>query len=257
MRSGTRFLTALAVALVALAAVSCVFATDDSSAASYKAGLDGSVDQSGFAENSAGTLKVTLYNYDTVDETITVSAVDANNTSTVYKTVEVVVPTGGSAVASLTFGLGSGTHSIEIICTPSDYFASGYNTLTVQVNVPASIWSNWVTYLTIVAIIIIAILAVYLYMRNNVKTKPDTTFTELEAEKRKGAAQPEEKKVSTQRRRYGESDTKPAAKAEEPKEEPKKAASFSELHDQQEAAKTADQKDGEPKKLKYVSSRRK
>jgi len=247
MRTGLRFLTVLTLALVALTTVSCACLTDDSAAISYKAGLDGSVSQSGFGENAAGTLTVTLYNYDTVDETITVSAVDANNTSTVYKTVDVTVPAGSNTKASLTFSLSTGTHSIEIICMPSDYFAPDRNTVSVQVSVPASIWSNWVTYLTIVAIIIIAIIAVYYYMRNNVKTKPDTTFTELEAEKRKGTAQPEEKKVSTLRRRYGEGESKPA----------EKATSFSELHEQKEAAKTTEKGDEGPKKIKYVSSRRK
>ncbi len=130
-------------------------------------------------------------------------------------------------------------------------------TTSVEVHVDKGIWDKATSYIAIIAIAIIIVVAVLYYIRSNPKAKPTTTFTQLEEEKKAGkdSKAPAEKKASTERRRYdASSESKEAAPAEEPKE--KEASSFSELADEKKAKKSSG-KDGEGKKLKYVSSRRK
>lgn len=232
-----QIIAALAIALLALT-FSTAFMADGSDA--EKAGLNGNIEYSGFEERSDGTIHVTIVNYDSVPITVTVKAVDDSNVSTVYRTTEITIAANEKGVADLTFGLGAGTHTVRVICTPTEYFATDLNSATVTIEVPASIWSGWVPYVTIVIIVIVILGGVYYYMRNHVKAKPDTTFTQLAAEKnnkKDGKEAPAEpKRSATARRRYN---SEPEAKTEKT---------------EKSEAKPAEEK---PQKLKYVSSRRK
>ncbi|MFA7062584.1 MAG: hypothetical protein WC132_00355 [Methanomethylophilus sp.] len=254
---------AAAFAIVLMAFTCTAILTADDSDASM-AGLDGNITYSDFAERSAGTIHVTVINYDTVAHDVTVTAVNPDNETEVYATQTIIIEANddqnATGTAALTFNLSAGTHTVEIICTPTEYFADGYNTAIVTIDVPASIWSGWTPYIVLIAIGVIIIIAVYYVMRNRVKEKPDVTFTQLAEEKKKGKELPNaEKKSTTQRRRYNsETGKQTAAPAAE-----KKPASFTEMHEQKletgkehetsPAAKTEEM----PKKLKYVSSRRK
>jgi len=232
---------------------------------------DGKVWGEGFTNTSDGTLSVSLRSDEPVDWGITITVTE--NGRELARTA-VVVPAGSTYVATLSFRLDSlGDHELTVTCTPASAFPSAgggnLNSQTITITVTESIWSKPATYAAIAVIAILIVIAVYLRMRNAPAKKPDVTFTELEQRKESREDAEEKPKASvTERKRYKGSEAKP--KEAKPKEtkpsappEKKEAGTFTELEKQKkEEKKEAPPKkkeasSGEPKKLKYVSSRRK
>jgi hypothetical protein len=257
-----RIVIILAVAMLAVTSVGLVL-SDDSDATMV---LDQSnITSSGFKNNSSGTIVVPIENTDTYKTvTITVTASDPNDSSNIYTTTTVDVAGGETGYAYLSFQISSvGDHQVLITCTPADAFESYgsgyYNTKTVTVNVEKSIWTNWATYGAIAVIAILIAIAVIIKMRSAPAIKPDTTFTELDKEKKANQAV-EPAAPSTQRRKYNSSASVNKTETKQPEPE-KRASTFTDLQNQKtETKKTSPSKKdstSEPKKIKYVSSRRK
>jgi hypothetical protein len=177
---------------------------------------------------------------------------------------------------------------------PSTEGGANVNYIYVDVNVSESIWSKTTTYLAIAAIAILIVIAAYMRIRSSSATKPEMTFTELERQQKESRGEAEEKPRSsaTEKRKYKESESsKKSSKKQQAPPPEKKEPTFTELENQKKAeasskkgaepppqkkAEPAPQKkqepapqkkqepppkkdkpQEEPKKLKYVSSRRK
>ena len=272
-----RTMMALAVIMMAVVPMS-ILMSDGSDAGVYLE--DGKVWGEGFTNTSDGTLSVSLRSTEYEGRLITITVTE--NGRELAK-AEVTVPAGDpSYVAKLSFRLDSvGDHDVTVTCEPDNLFplvdgsnlnsqtTTIFNSQTITITVTESIWSKPATYGAIAVIAILVVIAFYLRMRSAPATKPDVTFTELE--QRKGSKEDAEEKPKapvTERKRYKGSEAKPkeakpkGVKAYEPPEK-KEAETFTELEQQKkEEKKEAPPKkkeasSGEPKKLKYVSSRRK
>ncbi|MDR0508446.1 MAG: hypothetical protein LBG63_01270, partial [Candidatus Methanoplasma sp.] len=229
----------------------------------------------GFTNSGNGTLYITFWSDEYNEQVITVT-VKADNGREYTEEVTVPAATDGSIThtAELRFKLGSvGTRTLTVTCEaenavfvlPGGVSSNVYST-TVTVNVTESVLSKPTTYIAIIVIAVLIVIAVFLYMRNAPTKKPDTTFTELERQKKESREDVEEapKTSATERRRYRDSDDRPkeTVKTSAPPEE-KKATTFTELEKQKKkekkesAPKKNETSSEEPKKLKYVSSRRK
>ncbi|MDR2846572.1 MAG: hypothetical protein LBV63_04750 [Candidatus Methanoplasma sp.] len=265
--------------LMMVLAVLAVFATPftvlaDSSDAYIEIDANRDLYGSGFTNSGSGTLHIPLSSTEGTDVNITITVTYKDSGDRVTDPVTFTVPAGSKDfVAEMSFRISDvGSHELQITCTPATLFPlTNVDTVTVTVN--QTIWSQWTTFAAIGIVALLIVIAAFIRMRSVPTTKPDTTFTELE--KGRGSvekAEPEKKPtVSTERKRYNtssepaKSDTKKSEKKPEPKPEPqeKKTESFTELQKQKsekKAIREAEEKpskDGEPKKLKYVSSRRK
>jgi hypothetical protein len=220
----------------------------------------------GFANNSNGTLTINFNNTDGVETEIRITVTDLNNPGTVYTSQIVTVPDGKNDIR-ISFRIGdAGSHEVLITCEPQELFhydgTKYLNQQTMTINVSKSIWSNTTTYIAIAAIAILIVIAAVIRMRSVPATKPDTTFTELERQKESRSDDDDEDvPQTTSRRKYNEEKPAPA-----PVQKETKATSFTELEKNkaEPKPKTKTPKEGkkessseEPKKLKYVSSRRK
>lgn len=237
--------------------------------------------------SDGGDLYVEFMNDESAERIVTITVTNSN-TGAVVGTTTVTIPADVAnykATVHVNFG-GTGEYNAKIACTPSSYFDPGINYTTTTVTVTDSIWSSWTAYAAIAIVVILVVIAVFLHMRNAPKIKPDKTFTELETEKNEGKpVKTEERISSTERKRYKtnslekeqtakkvepvKEESKPKKKVEPVKEEPKpkkkeepKAQSFTDIEEKKKTS-TKEKKDSapsdseEPKKLKYVSSRRK
>lgn len=219
------------------------------------------VTASGFTNNGDGTISVPLKSDEDKSVEIHLKAMHQDDTA-VLKETTVVVPAGETVVAKLTFNISSvGEYIIVVECDHPEFFPTiggkVFNTVTVDVNVTESIWSKWTTYAAVALVVILIVIAVVMKMRSAPSTKPTTSFTELEKQRTEGIeskpvapSQP----VTTERRRYNA----PAA-VDKPKDEPapKKPTSFTELDREKNRRPEKSSGSDEPKKMKYVSSRRK
>lgn len=263
-------LIALAVIMMAIVPASMMMSDESDAKVDF-----GDIWGSGFTTSGPGTLNVVLTSteYDDIvgiDVIVTENGVERGRTT-------VTVPANDSITAEVRFSLdGAGTHYLRVTCEPPDTFPPGPNGQPINyidgisVEVTVSIWSNTTTYLALIVVAILVVIAVYLRMRSAPVTKPKMTFTELEKQKaaERGEVEEKPKASATERRRYGSSEqaintppktAKPEAKAEqkvEAKPEESKPTSFTELDKQKKEAAKKKSSD-EPKKLKYVSSRRK
>jgi hypothetical protein len=279
----------IALAVIMMAAVPMSIVMSDGSDAGMNLD-DGKVWGEGFTNTSDGTIHVLLRSTETAPQSITVTVKE--NGTELARTTETVPANVTDHEITLSFRLnGIGDHEIEVTCEPGSLFPSPggtpLNNTKITVTVTESLWSKPSTYGAIAVIAILIVIAFYLRMRNAPTAKPDVTFTELE--KRKESREDEDDKPKTPvtaRRRYSGSDARPkeaepkVAKPKEkkqkekgireakPKEsktpappEKKDAATFTELEkqktDKKDAAPKKEPSSGEPKKLKYVSSRRK
>ena len=272
----------IALAAVMMAVLSAGLAVSDGSDASIKFGeLRGE----GFTNSGEGTLFVPLESSEPypVVMTVVVTDVTAGESKEVARAVVTVPAESPDYVAELRFRLdGLGDRTLKVTCTPDYYFAPGppgieTNTTEITVNVSESLWSKPTTYGAIAVIAILIAIAAFMRMRNAPATKPETTFTDLERQKKgsEPGAEDARKASATERRRYGDA-PKASDKPQAPPPE-KKAATFTELDKQKKAEKAATEEPKkadpapkktepapkksapkeEPKKLKYVSSRRK
>ncbi|MCL2032973.1 MAG: hypothetical protein FWG96_06900 [Methanomassiliicoccaceae archaeon] len=269
--------TMIALAVIMMAVIPMSMITSDESDASMNFG---DVRGEGFTNTGDGTLFIPLISTEAVPHDITITVTETEG-GRVLATATVTVPAETTYVAELRFRLGAGEHNLTVTCTPADPFptppgGNPINYIPVQVTVTESIWSKPTTFAAIAVIAILIVIAAYMRMRSAPTTKPEMTFTELEKRQKGSKADEEKPKASaTERRRYRESDgsAKGAEKSSAPPPE-KKAETFTEL-DRQKKAETASKKESseepkkaetaskkessseEPKKLKYVSSRRK
>jgi hypothetical protein len=274
----SKMIMALAFAILAIAPMSLVLISEQSEA--YLT-ISDDIRGDGFSTSGDGTLHIPFSNNTGMDVTLTALIVKEGNNE-VYRATNVIVPEGGGTV-DLHFKIGSkGDHNLTVVGEPNDAFyspdgVSFVNSNTVTISVKESVLSKPSTYVAIAVVAILIVIAAYMYMRNAPTKKPDTTFTELEQQKRvsKGEVDSAPKASATEKRRYDKaSATEPpkeapkekASKKEavkpEPAPEEKKATTFTELEKEKSAKKEASvKKDSssseEPKKLKYVSSRRK
>lgn len=151
---------------------------------------------SGFTDNDAGTLKVTLINNATDAVEIKLMVYETGNHDNVYATKTVTVPgkdtDEGKLAVDLSWKFGSsGTKYVDVWAYDStDTLIDNplLNESSVQIDVSHSIWKNSVTYVVIVVIAIIVIIVLVMYIRSTKKTKADTTmsdrtFTKLHNEK--------------------------------------------------------------------------
>jgi len=235
----------------------------------------------GFANNSDGTLIINFNNTDGVDTQIKITVTDLN-TSKVYTTQTVTVPEGKNDIR-ISFRIGdSGAHEVLITCEPQELFppfgTEYLNRQTMTINVSQSIWSNTTTYIAIAVVAILIVIAAVIKMRSAPATKPDTTFTELEKQKESKPVN-EDVPQTTSRRRYNEEKPAPVQKEtkatsftelEKNKAEPKPKAKPAKEEKSKAEPKPRDSKPAkeekkekkedpseQPKKIKYVSSRRK
>ncbi|MCL1978916.1 MAG: hypothetical protein FWG60_01990 [Methanomassiliicoccaceae archaeon] len=261
-----RTIVALAVIMMAAVPMSILMADESDAGMSFD-----KIWGEGFSNTSDGTLFVSLKNTEYSDQEVKITVTEGSR-ELAKKTV--TIPAQTTYTAELRFGIGGlGDHILTVTCEPADLFpgpgGTHYNSETVTVNVTESIWSKPTTYAALIVVAILIVIAFYLRMRNAPATKPDTTFTELDRQQKGSRAKAEDapKTSATERKRYGgpdeppkETKKQPPAKPPEPPAE-KKATSFTELEKEKSAKKEAAPKkessSGEPKKLKYVSSRRK
>ncbi|MCL2295942.1 MAG: hypothetical protein FWC29_02530 [Methanomassiliicoccaceae archaeon] len=227
----------------------------------------------GFTNSSDGTLYITFWSDEYNEQRITITVTTESGKKF---TDDVVVPARVddpiTYTAKMGFRLSSvGTHTLTVTCESENpvFLTSGgtsniYST-TVDVNVTESMLSKPTTYIAIAVIAIMIVVAAFLYMRNAPAKKPDTTFTELDKQKKESREEVEEapKTSATERKRYRESDSRPkeTAKPSVPPEEKKATPSTNPEKQKKEKKEAVPQKketsSEEPKKLKYVSSRRK
>jgi len=282
-------LTLVVIAVIIMAAIPIGIIMSENSNANVS--VDDTISGSGFTTTSDGTLhvplKITTPLSDPQQITITVTDSNGNPVASAPATI----PAGDYNASApsiytldISFRLSSaGSHTLTVTCTPKEVFQQDVNgnTIyanwnTVTINVTQNIWSKTSTYAAIIVVVILIVIAIYLHMRNAPVKKPDTTFTDLERQKKESKGEVEEapKTSATERKRYkssgsdGSPKPKEAAKSSKtsaPPEE-KKAATFTELEKQKSEKKAVEPKSepkkddsssGEPKKIKYVSSRRK
>ena len=263
--------TLIALAAIVMAAMPMGLIMSDGSDAQISIG-NGNDDiwGSGFTDRSDGTLYVVLKSDEPSGQRVTITVTKDGRE---LKSTTVTVPSDTEYPAELRFRLGAGEHTLTVTCksenlvlidvygNPTDTYSS-----TVTVNSTQSILSKPSTYAAIAVVVILIAVAIYMHMRNAPTTKPDTTFTELERQKKESREEMEEapKVSATERKKYADSGSRPkeTAKPSPPPEE-KKATSFTELEKEKKEKKEApppkkkESSSEEPKKLKYVSSRRK
>ena len=258
--------TIMALALIALAMVpmGLTLLSDESEA--YLTINDG-IHGEGFATNSDGTLFLHISNDEEIPITITLTVIIDGNEDEAKTFPDIEVKAGGGDI-ELRFRVGgAGEHSVKVTGTPSSLFFPNNNN-TGTINVKQSILDKPTTYIAIAVVVILIVIAFYLHMRNAPAKKPDTTFRELEEQKKasKGEVESAPKASATEKKRYDKASTTeppnatPKEKAK-PAPEEKKATTFTELEKEKASKKETAKKDSsssdEPKKLKYVSSRRK
>lgn len=268
--NNNKTMIALAFVMLAIVPVSMVLMSDGSDAdLTIEDGMHGE----GFATNSDGTLFVPIFNTEDLPKTITLTVIIDDNDERTFPNVE--VPANGGDI-ELRFRIGgAGEHTIKVIGKPADpsdrFFPIDNNDGTV--NVKQSIMDKPATYIAIAVVVILIVIAFYMHTRNAPAKKPEITFTELEERKRasRGETKSTPNVSATERRRYNKasasepSDATPKKKGNAPEEKAapapveKKASTFTELEREKAAEKESkkDQSSEEPKKLKYVSSRRK
>jgi len=269
-----RTIIALAVMMMAVVSMSFVMSDDSDARMTFE-----KIYGEGFTNTNDGTLFVPLNNDGDLDQVIDIIVTE--NGKELINT-KVTVPAGKKYTAELRFKLeGAGTHQLMVTFLPANAFPSTttgehINYTTVIVDVKQSIWSNTTTYIAIAAIAILIAIAAFMKIRSAPATKPSTTFTDLERQKGREEEEERPKSSATERRRYGDSEK--ASKADTPPPQEKKGGTFTELEKQKKAetakkapepapkkAEPAPKKTEpakgksaeEPKKLKYVSSRRK
>ncbi len=219
-----------------------------------------SVESTGFTTSTGGTLKVPVYNDESrlVDVSLIVTNADTNE---IYKTVPATIPANSTEIVNVTFTIPTtGSYNIMVTLHTDDDVEVQGSVATILIEVNKSIWSEWTTYGAIAVIIILIAIGIGLKLRNAPLTKPKTTFTEIENDRVSGKnSMPEKpKEVSVERKQYKSSKaTEEVAQPVQPvapkaTANPSKAKTFTELA-KEKPAKSSD----EPKKLKYVSSRRK
>jgi len=254
-------IVALTIVMMAFISLSAI-ASEDSDAI---VAISNDPRAEGFANNSDGTLIINFNNMDGVDREIVITVTDLNDPGRVYVTKTVTVLDGKHDIR-ISFRISdSGDHEVRITCEPQGLFyfdgTKYLNNQTMTISVSQSIWSNTTTYIAIAVVAILIVIAAVLKMRSVPATKPDTTFTELEKQKDSKPVN-EDVPQTTSRRKYNEG--KPA-----PVQKETKAASFTELEKnkaepkpktkpvKEEKKEKKENPSEQPKKIKYVSSRRK
>ncbi|MDR0887956.1 MAG: hypothetical protein LBM39_02075 [Candidatus Methanoplasma sp.] len=278
----------MVIAVLAIFAVPLTALTADTSDAYIEIDANRDLYGSGFTNSGNGTLYVPLSSDEGTDTAITVIVSYKDSGEEITRETFPVPAKTKTFVAELSFGVHSvGDHELKVVCEPSLYFP-GINESTVTITVNATLWSQWTTFAAIGLVVVVILILVYIRMRSAPAKKADVSFTELERNRLSGGAaetaEPERRSSSsTERRRYNassesakaeskkpepkkaeskKSEPKKEEKKPEPKPEPqeKKVESFTELEKQKSEKKAVREKEsetGEPKKLKYVSSRRK
>ena len=265
--------TIIALAVIMMAVVPMSLAMSDLSDAGMSLD-DENIRAQGFTDMGDGTLFVTLKNTEVISHAVTITVTE--NGKLLAKTTETVPAGESSFTVELKFSLNTlGSHTVTITCEPASLFPEiggaplNYNTFTIDVT--RSIWSSPTTYVAIIVVVALIAIGIFLQMRNAPVKKPEMTFTELEKQQKESKADTGEasRSSATERRRYrAENPPKEEKKKEEKKASPppqppaeKKAASFTELQKQKDEKKASEPKkepsSDEPKKLKYISSRRK
>ncbi|MCL2509646.1 MAG: hypothetical protein FWF07_01010 [Methanomassiliicoccaceae archaeon] len=316
--------TLIALAVIMLAAIPVSILLSEVSDAQVIVD-DNNISGNFSSDRSDGTLVVPLRNTESNDQPVTITVTDSSGK--VVATNRVIVPGDNITFnATLSFRMGAGSHDLTVTCVADNPVfvipgpggtttTTDTHVSTITISVTQSVLSKTSTYAAIAIVVILIVLGVYLYMRNAPTKKPETTFTELERQKKENKGVPEEtsRSSATERKKYKESGSRPKepaekkpapaekkpAKAEkkaaseekkpakaEPKAAPvekktapaekkpapeekkpapaeKKATTFTELEKQKQEKKDSsppakkDSSSEEPKKLKYVSSRRK
>ncbi len=244
----------LIIAVIMMLAVLPAIGLIDDSGSDATISIDGNVTQGTITSDSGGDIYIKLESTEDEDVDITITVTNSNTGDTVGETT-VTIPANEDITASVHVNFGSaGTYNAKITCTPSTYFEN-VNYTTATITVTDSIWSNWTSYAAIIVVVLLVVIALVLHMRSAPKIKPDTTFTQLEEQQKEPASKSgESAQHSTTRKKYKSSEASKPSEEAPVKSEPKKAQNFTELEKQK---KSSESDESEPKKLKYVSSRRK
>ena len=203
-RDGEKMKTSIklfAVMAVLALAVVPLLAVDDTDAAVKR---QDQWQYSGFTDNDAGKIYVTLANDSTTEYKVKLVAYETGNHDHIYaQTALLTVPGTGTDDGKLYVELSwkfdsSGTKYVDVLAYDENDAPIGdalLNENSIAIEVTHSIWKNAVTYIVIVVIVIIVIVIVVMYIRSTKKTKADTTmsdrtFTKMHHEKmgRKSAA---------------------------------------------------------------------
>jgi hypothetical protein len=224
----------------------------------------GAVTQGKITNNGGGYLYIEFTNNE-VERDVTITVVNLGNGETVGNGT-ITIPASESAYTGkihVNLG-GTGDYNVKVTCTPESVF-DGSNYTTLSVSVVQDVWSDWVTYGALIVIALLVVVGAIVYSRSKPKIKADTTFTKLEAE-RAASGKVVAEEPTVERKRYNAE--KPAAPStskkivektvekpvEKPVEVPTKKPSFTDLENEKASKKD---ENAEPKKAKYVSSRRK
>lgn len=187
MKTASKLLALMAVFVLA---VIPLLAVDGSDATVNRQGQWSS---SGFTDNDAGRIKVTLVNDSSEEVKIVLRAYEfpysEKNKDDYLAESKITVPgytedNKGEYTAEISWKYNSsGTKYVDVVAFNDDEgltpFTNGLiNENSVQIEVSHSIWKNTVTYVVIVIIAIVVIIVLVMYIRSTKKTKSDTTMSE-------------------------------------------------------------------------------
>lgn len=256
---------------VLIASISAGLILSDNSEANITMG---DISSSDFTTNKDGTITILMSNDE--ERVVSVNITASNpDTGAIYKTTKVDIPKDTKDYAAkISFNIDEvGQYNVKIVCESDADFQGDIYEKTTIVDVTESIWSNWVTYGAIIVVVILIAIAVALKLRSAPTVKPETTFTQIESERGSGDVLTNVPASSVERKKYRSAEPESKPKETTPvkeskhsftglskqKTEPAKESkpSFTELSKQQAEPKKKEEPGSEPKKLKYVSSRRK
>ena len=168
-----------------------------------------------FTDNADGSLAVYVLNQTDSPNavTITVTSLDGSH---VYRTQDFTIPANTTmdnvkeserhTVLSFSLG-GSGLKQIRVTAT-SQADPDDTSSVTFNIQVSHSIWSDWTTYVVIIIAIIVVVVMVWLRLRTQSEAKKtkskEKVFTQMEEEKKakKAAKQPAKTSEPAKRQTY-------------------------------------------------------
>jgi hypothetical protein len=187
----------IAMAIVLALAVVPI-SISDSSDATVNFGDDPTVTGE-FSDMGSGTLKVTVYNDGSSEQTITVKVVNYSNKDNILASKDVAVPAksgdnNGTATVSLSWSYGdSGTKYVIVNLLDSEGTTISSDG-PIAINVSHSIWKDTTTYVVIIIVVIVIAIGIFIKMRGLPGKKKDDdkvddkksakTFTKMEEEKK-------------------------------------------------------------------------
>ncbi|MCQ2085382.1 MAG: hypothetical protein MJZ21_04465 [archaeon] len=170
---------AISAALLMALCAFAVFAVEDSDAESFGSN---DVKVSGFKQDKAGTITVTVHEC-APEHVVKIVALEDG----VIKGEGAEIAHEEDVAISISFKLSQGTHEIVLkgYVDGSEFGVPQY----VTVESADNIWSHVTSYIVLIVVVIVVIVIAVLYIRAKPNNKPTTTFTQLEEEKKAARAE--------------------------------------------------------------------